>query len=180
MHTNDHKCILPCIRDAPLRATWVTAFGSELKLAPLSLKAKRLQTKDSPRALFVKVREEFSNSFLLESAIGEKRLAEYSFIGFEPQTTVTAKDGSLKAASADGRKDTIKTVDPLRELRKLVAVPDSNLRNARPFRFIGGAVGYISYDSVRYWERLPKRRETTSPSQTWSSGSTPMASFSTT
>ena len=96
MHTNDHKCILPCIRDAPLRATWVTAFGTELKLAPLSLKAERLQTKDSPRSLFVKVHEEFENAFLLESAIGEKRLAEYSFIGFEPQTIVRVKDGSLR------------------------------------------------------------------------------------
>ena len=24
------------------------------------------------------------------------------------------------------------------------------------FRFVGGAVGYISYDAVRYWEKLPK------------------------
>jgi anthranilate synthase component I len=25
------------------------------------------------------------------------------------------------------------------------------------FRFIGGAVGYISYDAVRYWEKLPEK-----------------------
>ncbi len=27
----------------------------------------------------------------------------------------------------------------------------------REFRFVGGAVGYISYDAVRYWEKLPAK-----------------------
>jgi len=133
----------------------VTAFGTEQKLAQLSLKAERLETKDSPRSLFVKVHEEFENAFLLESAIGAKRLAEYSFIGFEPETIVRVKDGTLETASLDGAKDSLKTEDPLKDLRKLIATPASSALPARsPFRFIGGAVGYISYDSVRYWERL--------------------------
>jgi len=124
-------------------------------MAQLSLKAERLETRETPRSLFVNVHEEFENAFLLESAIGAKRLAEYSFIGFEPQTIVTVKDGSLDIASLDGAKDHLKTEDPLQDLRKLVAVPRSSELIARsPFRFIGGAVGYISYDSVRYWERL--------------------------
>jgi anthranilate synthase component I len=136
----------------------VTAFGSELKLAQLSLKAERLETKETPRSLFVKVHEEFENAFLLESAIGAKRLAEYSFIGFEPETIVRVKDGSLDIASLDGAKDSLKTEDPLTDLRKLVAAPASfDLLARSPFRFIGGAVGYISYDSVRYWERLPAK-----------------------
>jgi anthranilate synthase component 1 len=29
----------------------------------------------------------------------------------------------------------------------------------RRFRFIGGAVGYISYDAVRYWEKLPQNKQ---------------------
>jgi len=136
----------------------VTTFGSELKLAPLSLKAVRLETKDSPSTLFLKFQDEFENAFLLESAIGEKRLAEYSFIGFEPETVITVKDGELSLVSSDGSEDRIKSRDPLRELRKLVKLPaSSGLATRSPFRFIGGAVGYISYDSVRYWERLPTR-----------------------
>jgi anthranilate synthase component I len=136
----------------------VTTFGSELKLAPLSLKAERLQTKDSPRSLFVKVQEEFGNAFLLESAIGAKRLAEYSFIGFEPETIVTVKDGRLDTTSLDGAKDSLRTEDPLQDLRRLIAAPaSSDLLTRSPFRFIGGAVGYISYDSVRYWEHLPTK-----------------------
>jgi anthranilate synthase component I len=135
----------------------VTAFGSELKLAQLSLKAERLDTKETPRSLFVKVNEQFENAFLLESAIGAKRLAEYSFIGFEPETIVKVKEGRLELASLDGAKDSLKTEDPLLDLRKLVAAPAPALPARSPFRFIGGAVGYISYDSVRYWERLPAK-----------------------
>jgi len=136
----------------------VTAFGSKLKLAPLSLKAERLQTNHSPRSLFIKVQQEFDNAFLLESAIGEKRLAEYSFIGFEPGIIVRVKDGRLNLDSLDGTKDSLKTVDPLEVIRKIVASPHSSDLLARsPFRFIGGAVGYISYDSARYWERLPSK-----------------------
>jgi anthranilate synthase component 1 len=136
----------------------VTAFGSERKLAPFSLKAERLQTKDSPRSLFVKIQEEFENSFLLESAIGEKRLAEYSFIGFEPQSIVSVKNGRLSVTSLDGQKDSVTTDDPLRQLRRVISLPSSSaLENDSPFRFIGGAVGYISYDSIRYWERLPTK-----------------------
>lgn len=138
----------------------MTAFGTELKLSRFSLKAERLSTKDSPRDLFVKVQEEFDNAYLLESAIGAKRLAEYSFIGFEPDTIVTVKDGRLASRSLDGSKESAKTTDPLQHMRELLASSGvAQLAKRSPFRFIGGAVGYISYDSVRYWERLPEKAE---------------------
>jgi anthranilate synthase component 1 len=47
-----------------------------------------------------------------------------------------------------------KTSDPLKlieELLKCEAVTNSK------FRFVGGAVGYISYDAVLYWEKLPEK-----------------------
>jgi anthranilate synthase component 1 len=47
-----------------------------------------------------------------------------------------------------------KTNDLLLILKKLVknsAVPNEE------FRFVGGAVGYISYDAVRCWEKLPQK-----------------------
>jgi anthranilate/para-aminobenzoate synthase component I len=27
----------------------------------------------------------------------------------------------------------------------------------KEFRLVGGAVGYISYDTIRYWEKLPQK-----------------------
>ncbi len=34
---------------------------------------------------------------------------------------------------------------------------ESKATASKEFRFAGGAVGYISYDSVRYWEKLPQQ-----------------------
>jgi len=82
-------------------------------------------------------------SFLLESVEGGERLARYSFIGTEPYLTL--KTGSKEEAGS---------VDPLslieRELSKykLAAVPELP-------RFHGGAVGYLSYEAVQHFEKLP-------------------------
>jgi anthranilate synthase component 1 len=53
-----------------------------------------------------------------------------------------------------GEEEREKTSDPLLILEKLVkgrALPNKERR------FVGGAVGYISYDAVRYWEKLPQK-----------------------
>jgi anthranilate synthase component I len=53
-----------------------------------------------------------------------------------------------------GDRFTQTTKDPLQLIEKILkdnAVSDNQLR------FVGGAVGYISYDAVRYWEKLPEK-----------------------
>ncbi|MBS7288390.1 MAG: chorismate-binding protein, partial [Candidatus Freyarchaeota archaeon] len=66
------------------------------------------------------------------------------------------KDG--KAVLRDFLSDEelrFKVKDPLETLRMLVGgSPDGS-----GFRLAGGAVGYISYDAVRYWEKLPRVAE---------------------
>jgi anthranilate synthase component 1 len=123
-----------------------------LSYRALELKAKRIQAPPSPRDLFAVIQDEFEDAYLLESARGNSRLAEYSFVGFDPTELITVKDGSLRIQDLkQGQEERIRTTDPLKELKKF-APPDSV---SGLFRFIGGAVGFISYDAVRYWERLP-------------------------
>jgi len=43
--------------------------------------------------------------------------------------------------------------DPLTTIQRLIQQRATTNKN---FRFVGGAVGYLSYDLVRYWEKLPK------------------------
>ncbi|MBI4233442.1 MAG: anthranilate synthase component I [Chloroflexi bacterium] len=83
-------------------------------------------------------------SFLLESVEGGERLARYSFIGTEPSRVIKTGLGYPGGA-----------VDPLapveRELSRFRLVPVSGLP-----RFHGGAVGYLAYEAVRYFEpRVP-------------------------
>jgi anthranilate synthase component I len=55
-----------------------------------------------------------------------------------------------------GEESKEKVSDPLQPVKNAV----NNRKTAnKDFRFAGGAVGYISYDITRYWERLPKTTE---------------------
>jgi anthranilate synthase component 1 len=79
-------------------------------------------------------------SFLLESVEGGERMARYSFIGTEPLLVLRTGD--------DNPVDPLKLAE--RELARLHAVPIAGLP-----RFHGGMVGYLSYEVVRYFEKLP-------------------------
>jgi anthranilate synthase component I len=93
------------------------------------------------------------NVFLLESAEAAERFGRYSFLGFDPKRTLSYRGGVYTIVDADGVRE-VPAPDPFRGLaeilgRKSVA-PLPNLP-----AFVGGAVGYLSYDAVRYLERLP-------------------------
>lgn len=128
-------------------------FGIAKAEQKLVTRAKKLGIKTTPRELFSKFESEFEHTFLLESAKGESRLAEYSFIGFEPSKLITVKNGTVDLLdTVTGERVRTATREPFFELRRLV---NSNPFTG-PFRFIGGAVGFVSYDAIRYWEKLPE------------------------
>jgi anthranilate synthase component 1 len=97
---------------------------------------------ETPVTAFLKIARG-SHSFLLESVEGGERMARYSFIGTEPYRVLRTGPGEEAGA-----------VDPLvliqQELEKYRLVPLAELP-----RFHGGAVGYLSYETVRYFEELP-------------------------
>jgi anthranilate synthase component 1 len=85
---------------------------------------------------------------------GPKKLAQFSFIGFMPKMLVAAKNGEVTIQDLESEeKKGIKTSDPLKVLEEVLG----RKPNQKRFRLEGGAVGYISYDAIRYWEKLPNR-----------------------
>jgi anthranilate synthase component 1 len=138
--------------------TWGIAFGSKQSQAQLEahkLNYKKIPFTKSPLEIFSKLHKRYETAYLLESIEGPRKLAQYSFIGFDPRMTIEIKNGEAETRNkktGEGKKE--KTSDPLRVLEKLLkgkAVSNSE------FRLVGGAVGYISYDTVRYWEKLPQK-----------------------
>lgn len=106
----------------------------------------------SPVTIFKKL-EDCKYAYLLESVEGPEKLAEFSFVGFNPHRTISAKDRTVKILDiASGNESVQQTNDPLGAVRKEVK---ENQVQFNRFRLTGGAVGYISYDSVRYFEKLP-------------------------
>ena len=92
-------------------------------------------------------------SFLLESVESSDRLGRYSFIGGEPYSVVSMRDG-VQRTSPDSNGAPRAFGDPLRviedELARRNAVSISELP-----RFQGGAVGFLGYEVVRHFEELP-------------------------
>ena len=137
---------------------WGIVFGSDQPQTLQSvhkLNYKKIPFTQSPLEIFSKLQKSHETAYLLESIEGPKKLAQYSFIGFAPQLTVEVKNGDTTVRNEKtGEATQEKTSDPLHIIKKLVknkTVPDSE------FRFVGGAVGYISYDAVRYWEKIPQK-----------------------
>ncbi len=110
---------------------------------------------DTPVSAYMKISQD-SHSFLLESIEGGDKWARYSFLGCGPSIIVSTK-GQTVSIQRNGIKETrsLKGERPLSVLKEILAqyqpVDDANLP-----RFTGGAVGFISYDMVRYFETLPE------------------------
>jgi anthranilate synthase component 1 len=132
----------------------VIAFGLLRSSLPVDPPSRGVILKEVPFAdpyrTYLAIRGRFSPSFLLESAPGPKRLAEYTFIGFAPRHVAALKGGRL---FLDG-VDVGPALDPLSFLRELLAPYRTT---SGEFKYLGGLVGYISYDFVGYLERLPER-----------------------
>ena len=93
-------------------------------------------------------------SFLFESVVGGEKIGRYSFVGSDPFLTVSAWGQDVQIRRKDGTLEEWKSDDPLSELDRLLAEFSCVHVPGLP-RFSGGAVGFASYDVVRYTEHLP-------------------------
>lgn len=105
----------------------------------------------NPLDLFSKLVHDYQYLYLLESVEGPRKLAEFSFIGFGPKKLILFKNNRTEIIEGN-EKSVIRTEDPLEVIKKEVG---TNRVNHDRFRLVGGTVGYISYDAIRYWEDLP-------------------------
>jgi anthranilate synthase component I len=97
--------------------------------------------------------DEGGNLFLFESVVGGERIGRYSFLSFSPVFTISAKRNLVTLEHAGSKKEW-ESPNPLNDLRKYVqAVKVAKIPEVHAF--CGGAVGYASYDVVRYIEDLP-------------------------
>jgi anthranilate synthase component I len=107
----------------------------------------------TPVSAFLAIGAGRERAFLLESVIGGERLARYSFLGREPEVMLSAgKDGVVVRDAAGTR---VEDGGLLSVLRAQLGPPAAEIAGLP--RFTGGAVGYLAYDAVRLFERIPDR-----------------------
>ena len=129
----------------------MTVFGDTDSLAanPRSVSFQRIPY-GSPASIFFKLAPEYDYAFLLESRTGLGNTALYSYVGFNPAATVRVKDG---IATVNERQEYV-VQDPLDAVQELIG---SKRHIQHRYGFLGGAVGYVSYDAIRYWESIPHK-----------------------
>ena len=93
-------------------------------------------------------------AFLFESVIGGEKVGRYSFLGSNPFLRFEARGKEVRILGEPDGPRVLESDDPFRELQALIERYRSVSLPGLP-RFVGGAVGYAAYDSVRYTENLP-------------------------
>ena len=108
---------------------------------------------ETPVSAYLKLKDE-SYSYLLESADHAKRWGRYSFIGYQPYLRVMLRDGGMEIWNGDKLERLTNVANPLDVMRGVSAKFKPVIAEDLP-PFQGGLVGYVNYDLVRTWERLP-------------------------
>merc|ERR1719461_2808287 len=87
----------------------------------------------TPVSVFLKLHYKTGGKFIFESVEKGENVGRYSIIGFDPTSKTEASDRDL-----------------LDEVQRDVA--DRTIANELPFPFCGGAVGFVGYESVTFYE----------------------------
>jgi anthranilate synthase component 1 len=93
------------------------------------------------------------DSFLLESVEGIEHVGRYSFIGARPREVLDIREDGATLETPDGNR-ALEYDDPLALIDSLLG-RDSMAKLPGLPRFIGGAVGFLTYEIARCFERLP-------------------------
>jgi anthranilate synthase component I len=116
----------------------------------LPLSCEIVADSDTPVSAFAKLCGE-APSFLLESAEQSDQVGRYSFLGFGAKATFTATGKRITILKGGASRSFDATRDPLDELEKWMA-PYHMAFDPAVSPFLGGAVGYLGYDCIRWFE----------------------------
>ncbi len=116
---------------------------------------------ETPVSAFTKI-DHGPSAYLLESVEGGENWARYSFLG-SGSPIVIRQEGNALVITRGNRVERVPVGEkpgetPLDRLRDIMAAYHPVTVPGLP-RFVGGAVGYLGYDVVRYFEEIPPRRK---------------------
>ena len=109
----------------------------------------------TPVSIYLKIRDKFPNSILLESSDYHANDNSFSYICCNPIATIKVQNEMIEQSFPDGTSHTQGT----NELDVISAVKEFSLAfkadKNHDFKFIhNGIFGYIAYDAVRYFEDI--------------------------
>ena len=122
--------------------------NKEYTLAPISMEI--LSDFITPIEAVRILKAASTHAYLLESAKANENCGRYTFLGFEPELSISCIDGKM---NVDGKE--FECSDPTNYLRELLKKYKSPRISSLP-PFTGGLVGYFSFDFINYKEPSTK------------------------
>jgi anthranilate synthase component 1 len=120
----------------------------------IPLVADLVADNETPISAFAKIRHS-GHCFLFESAEKNEQSGRFSFIGFDPILIFRSSGSTISITEGGETKSHQTESDPLTELQSAMArfqfVPAPDVPH-----FVGGAVGFIGFDVVRFFEPTVK------------------------
>ncbi len=115
---------------------------------------------DTPVSAYFKIAHDQKFSFLLESVEGEEKIARYSFLATDPELLIRSKNKIIEILKIKNNRlskwKKISDRSPLDVIQEIMSRYRFVETPELP-RFCGGMVGYLGYDLVRHFEKLPNK-----------------------
>lgn len=115
----------------------------------------------TPVSIYLRLRDQFPNSLLLESSDYHGNENSFSFICCKPLATIQVNDGQLVRSYPDGTLSSVATdkIDVPTEMTSFLNQFDTS--EAPKFSFISnGLFGYTTYDAVQYFDDIKFKEDT--------------------
>ncbi len=114
----------------------------------------------TPVSIYLRIRDRFPNSILLESSDYHGNENSFSYVCCNPIASISLKDGVLTETFPDGHKSVTEVVSQQQVPGVIHQFSRKFDTEDQRFRFINkGLFGYIAYDSVRYFEDVDIRKK---------------------
>ena len=119
----------------------------------VTVKEEIIADEETPVSVFRKLRRDESYCFLLESVEKGEILGRYSFIGVNPCEVIRFTQNKATVLHGNEEEAYDAPEGPMVFLRNHMSRYASHEENGVPLS--GGAIGYLGYDIVRYFENIP-------------------------
>ncbi len=109
----------------------------------------------TPVSVYLKVRDRFPNSILLESSDYHANDNSFSYICCNPIASIKVENETIVQQFPDGTCDQIQIMDQTDVIKTIHKFSQRFKGKKNDFKFINnGLFGYMAYDAVRYFENI--------------------------
>ena len=109
----------------------------------------------TPVSVYLKIRDKFPNSILLESSDYHANDNSFSYICFNPIASIKVENNTIETHFPDGFSEITPIDSNVNVVKEIEKFSNQFLTEKSDFKFISqGLFGYIAYDAIQYFEKV--------------------------